>query len=199
MGWVIGDIIAHTNKDLVKKARQIYEKLLTQRNGKVWWKHVKGHSDHFRNDGADRLADEGAKMSPWESTVDREIWWRVRGDGGLKHNHHKGRNARLRTIVKWIDGNAHITQKLFAQEDCNGWNIGPNNQPWGTHNQISTEITTTARIERASDAYGILNLLPLRNTNQTKIKDTIKHICNLLDEEAGSVGWIRQKEAREKV
>ena len=38
---------------------------------------------------------------------------------------------------------------LYAQEDCNGWNIGPNNQPWITHNQISTEITTTVRIERA--------------------------------------------------
>ena len=48
-------------------------------------------------------------MSPWEATVDREIWWKVRGDGGLKHNHHKGRNARLRTTIKWIDGNAHIT------------------------------------------------------------------------------------------
>ena len=199
MGWVIGDIIAHTNKDLVKKARQIYEKLLTQRNGKIWWKHVKGHSDHQRNDGADRLADEGAKMSPWEATVDREIWWKVRGDGGLKHNHHKGRNARLRTTIKWIDGNAHITQKLYAQEDCKGWNIGPNNQPWDTHNQISTEITTTVRIERANDAYGILNLLPLRNTNPTKIKDAIDHICNLLDGEAGTVGWIRQKEAQEKV
>ena len=103
MGWVIGDIIAHTNKDLVKKARQIYEKLLTQRNGKIWWKHIKGHSDHLRNDGADRLADEGAKMSPWEATVDREIWWKVRGDGGLKHNHNKGRNARLRTTIKWIE------------------------------------------------------------------------------------------------
>ena len=78
--------------------------------------------------------------------LDREIWWRVRGDGGLKCNHHKGRNARLRTTVKWVDGNAHITQKLYAQEDCKGWNIGRNNQPWDTHNQISTEITTTVRI-----------------------------------------------------
>ena len=199
MGWVIGDIIAHTNKDLVKKARQIYEKLLTQRNGKIWWKHVKGHSDHKRNDGADRLADEGAKMSPWEATVDREIWWKVRGDGGLKYNHHKGRNARLRTTFKWVDGIAQITQKLYAQEDCKGWNIGPNNQPWDTHNQISTETTTTVRIERANDAYGILNLLPIRNTNQTKIKDAIDHICNLLDGEVGTVGWIRQKEAQEKV
>jgi small subunit ribosomal protein S18 len=120
----------------VKRARQIYEKLLTQRNEKIWWKHVKGHSDHLINDGADRLADEGAKMSPWEATVDREIWWKVRGDGGLKHNHHKGRNARLRTTIKWIEGNAHVTQKLYAQEDCKGWNIGPNNQPWDTHYQI---------------------------------------------------------------
>ena len=94
MGWVIGDIIAHTNKDLVKKARQIYEKLLTQRNGKVWWKHVKGHSAHLRNDGADRLADESAKMSPWESTVDREIWWKVRGDGGLKHTHQTSQRKK---------------------------------------------------------------------------------------------------------
>jgi hypothetical protein len=31
---------------------------------------------------------------------------------------------------------------------------------------------------RANNAYGILNLLPIRNTNQTKIKDAIDHICN---------------------
>ena len=55
------------------------------------------------------------------------------------------------------------------------------------------------RIERANDAYGILNLLPLRNTNPTKIKNAIDHICNLLDGEIGIVGWIRKKEAQEKV
>ena len=61
MGWIIEDLTAHSNKELISYARNIYARLLTQRRGKVWWKHVKGHSGHYRNDCADRLADEGAK------------------------------------------------------------------------------------------------------------------------------------------
>ena len=102
MGWIIGDIKANTNQNLVKTGQEIYKKLVTQRKGKVWWKWVKGHSDHLRNDQADRLADEGAQMNPWEATVSRPDWMHVRGDGGLNREHtHRGRNGRLETKLSW--------------------------------------------------------------------------------------------------
>ena len=61
MGWTIGDLTANTNAELVATARKVYGQLMRQRNGRVYWKHVKGHSGHIRNDHADHLATMGLR------------------------------------------------------------------------------------------------------------------------------------------
>ena len=200
MGWIIGDIKANTNQNLVKTGQEIYKKLVSQRKGKVWWKWVKGHSDHLRNDQADRLADEGAQMDPWEATVSRPEWMQVRGDGGLNREHtYRGRNGRLDTKVSWEGKLLRISQCLHPLEDCKGWAIGTDKEPWDRTNQTSTEINTIVRVERSSDALGTLNLLPRKNINLKQIKHARDHAMDQTRLAQTKVGKERKDQALTKI
>ena len=50
---------ARKNKQLARIARAEWEQASLHLKGKLWLKHVKGHSGHKWNDRADALADEG--------------------------------------------------------------------------------------------------------------------------------------------
>ena len=50
---------ARANKAIASIARAEWDLTLRATRGRLWLRHVKGHSDHVWNDTADRLADEG--------------------------------------------------------------------------------------------------------------------------------------------
>ena len=50
---------ARKNKSLAKEAQAEWQRTMRALKGKLWLKHVKGHSDHKWNDRADELADQG--------------------------------------------------------------------------------------------------------------------------------------------
>ena len=63
---------ARKHKPLAAAARAVWRNLHTALKGKLWLKHVKGHSGHRWNDRADGLADEGRLgiLRTGEITVD---------------------------------------------------------------------------------------------------------------------------------
>ena len=104
IGWVIGDLSPTVNHALVRTARACYKRLLEQRQGRVFWQRVDGHSGHLiclRNDHADHLAKEGAERTVWNAVVEWEAWLAVRGDGELLHNNGgwRGYNVAIMTMV----------------------------------------------------------------------------------------------------
>ena len=173
MGWTIGDLKAKVNKALVAKARCVYKRLLCQRKGRVYWRHVKGHSGHLRNDHADELANEGATQTTWNATVPREAWRAVRGDGELLHNEGgwKGYNATLTTMVWRVNGGWTIYQRIQLMPECEGWTIRPGQPPQDVHNAVALTNNAVVRIERAAkhDPLGVLNLMPYRSLRIARI------------------------------
>ena len=139
-------------------------------------------------------------MDPWEATVSRPEWMQVRGDGGLNREHtYRGRNGRLDTKVSWEGKLLRISQCLHPLEDCKGWAIGTDKEPWDRTNQTSTEINTIVRVERSSDALGTLNLLPRKNINLKQIKHARDHAMDQTRLAQTKVGKERKDQALTKI
>jgi ribonuclease HI len=152
IGWTIGDLVADTNAELVATARSVYEKLLQQRKpGRVYRKHVKGHSGHIRNDHADHLANVGATLSVWDAVVPREAWRATRGDGELLQNEggwDVGHNAQVRTTIEATPGGWRVRQCAELSNECVGWVIRPGHAPWG-YNERASDRDTRGGTNRA--------------------------------------------------
>jgi hypothetical protein len=148
------------------------------------------------------LADKGTKMLPWDAIVDREAWRSVRGDGGLKENTKRATNGNIRTTITWREGSTHITQNIYRNE-CPGWDIMPDTPPWDTHNCTATRINPVVRIERATDAFGTLNILPKNNITWGDVQEAgIKAEEKLNDNLSGllyTVGKERTTRASRKI
>lgn len=52
---------AKKHKEMAAAARQAWATLMKRTRGRLWLKHVKGHSGHTWNDVADRLAEQGRR------------------------------------------------------------------------------------------------------------------------------------------
>ena len=52
---------ARKNKELVLHAQEEWKLTMKAKKGKLWIRHVKGHSGHEWNDVADELADQGRR------------------------------------------------------------------------------------------------------------------------------------------
>ena len=81
-----GEWKAKTNKKLIANIRKTREN--AESTVKIWWKWVKGHSQHEWNDRADAEADKGAEMWKGEGgggksngEAREEDGWRRRRDG----------------------------------------------------------------------------------------------------------------------
>ena len=168
-----GKVLSNTNTELVTTARKVYGQLLRQRNGRVYWKHVKGHSGHIRNDHADHLATMGATLKVWDAVVPREAWRAVRGDGELLHNAGGwiGHNACITTTIEVTSGGWRVRQRADVLHECNGWVIRPGHAPWDVENVRATECSAVVRVERAAryDPFGVLNLMPYRHTTPASV------------------------------
>jgi len=62
-GTALGHITPKKNLWLAQHLRQLWIKVLKERAGQAWARHVAGHSDHKWNDTADKLANKGARGS----------------------------------------------------------------------------------------------------------------------------------------
>lgn len=74
----MGRVIHHENLVLAAEAARLWNKLRVRQKGKIYWRHVKGHSDQKWNDHVDHLADMGmqglihTKDPRWKTELDDE-------------------------------------------------------------------------------------------------------------------------------
>ena len=61
---------AKKHKEMAAAARHAWATLMKRTRGRLWLKHVKGHSGHTWNDVADRLADQGRRGEQRYTPVD---------------------------------------------------------------------------------------------------------------------------------
>ena len=79
-GVAMGRVLTHENLELAAEAARLWNKLRDRHKQKIYWRHVKGHSDQEWNDRVDKYADLG--MQGFIDTKDPRWKTEIDGDEG---------------------------------------------------------------------------------------------------------------------
>jgi ribonuclease HI len=180
MGAATGDIQPDENVSMVQKLRRLYQRLLTQRKGKVKWAHVRSHTDHFWNDRADKLADVGATLQPWSSRVPGQRWRAVRLDGYLSP--HRPLLACRGRLTYSIERKGEKIAVTIGTMPCGSaiWRQSAGTPPNPVMHLTPLQVDEPARVLRSRDAFGVLNLHPIACADE-EIHNAMNKRIGLID------------------
>ena len=198
MDLIIGDIQPKKKILLVEFARNIYKRLTQRHPGKVSWSHIKSHSGHKWNDRVDALAEWGAEIQAEQATPDTTTWKEIRNDGKLIAPQERwGANSTLQTSYTDDGDEIEIIQKI-THNGGKTWRIKPFTAPWDTVNTLATNTHEISRIERTTDPFGTLNLIPVHCITNEQIEQAEKETEKEIDKVREETGTERWQRAREK-
>ena len=180
-------------------AKVVYKQLTQRYPGKVSWSHIKSHSDHKWNDRVDALAEWGAEVKADQATPDTVTWKEIRRDGELISTQERwGANATLITTYTDDGDEIEVIQKI-THNGGEPWRVKPFTAPWDTLNTLATNTHEISRMERTTDPFGSLNLIPLHHITNEQIEEAKQETEKEIDKIRYEAGTERWQQAREKI
>ena len=198
MGAATGDISPEKNVDMVRELRKLFGRLRLQRKGKVTWSHVRSHTDHVWNDRVDDLAEVGAKLQQWNSRVPGGRWRKVRLDSHLvTHRPLVAIRGQAVYTFRRVDGELMVTIGIEAHGST-VVRIPAGEVPDMVKHLMPLQVDEPARILRARNAWGILNLFPsiIEDEDVRRAKDKRLNLIDALTNDTCSVSERDQQRAR---
>ena len=198
MGAATGDISPEKNVDMVRELRKLYGRLRLQRKGKVTWSHVRSHTDHIWNDRVDDLAEVGAKLQQWNSRVPGGRWRKVRLDSHLvPHRPLVAIRGQAVYTFRRIDGGLIVTIGIEAHGST-VVRIPAGEVPDMVKHLMPLQVDEPARILRARNVWGILNLFPsiMEDEDVRMARDKRLNLIDALTNDTCSVSERDQQRAR---